>query len=91
MMSQSVTTPPELPASSTAALLDGFKNTTAEQWWSVCEHAKKVEAKYCARGNLCESEVHQCKTHNRIEVRKKSDDNQCLYSPEDRIEDWQSC
>ena len=22
---------------------------------------------------------------------KKSDDNQCLYSPEDRMEDWQSC
>ena len=24
-------------------------------------------------------------------VRKKSDDNQCLYSLEDRMEDWQSC
>ena len=22
---------------------------------------------------------------------KKSDNNQCLYSPEDRMEDWQSC
>ena len=21
----------------------------------------------------------------------KSDNNQCLYSPEDRMEDWQSC
>ena len=24
-------------------------------------------------------------------VRKKSDNNQCLYSPEDRMEDWQLC
>ena len=23
--------------------------------------------------------------------KKKSDNNQCLYSPEDRMEDWQSC
>ena len=36
---------------------DGFKTITAERWWSVCEHVKKVEATYWARDNLCESEV----------------------------------
>ena len=36
---------------------DGFKTTTAERWRSVCEHVKKVEAKYWARDHLCESEV----------------------------------
>ena len=90
--SQSVTTQPELPASSTAARIpmpdktsppstrkvhpraiivddfdkcvirrkiveDGFKTITAERWRSVCEHVKKVEAKYWARDHLCESEV----------------------------------
>ena len=30
-------------------------------------------------------------TKNKKKVRKKSDNNQCLYSPEDRMEDWQSC
>ena len=24
-------------------------------------------------------------------VKKESDNNQCLYSPEERMEDWQSC
>ena len=51
-----------------SAAEDGSKNTTAEKWRSVCEHAKKVEAKYCARDNLCEREVHQCNTHKTIEV-----------------------
>ena len=90
--SQSVTTQPELPASSTAARIpvpdktsppatrkvhpraiivddfdkcvirrknaeDGFKTITAERWRPVCEHVKKVEAKYWARDHLCESEV----------------------------------
>ena len=36
---------------------DGFKTITAERWRSVCEHVKKVEAKYWASDNLCESEV----------------------------------
>ena len=27
----------------------------------------------------------------KIKSPKKSDNNQCLYSPEDRMEDWQSC
>ena len=27
----------------------------------------------------------------KIKVRKKSDNSQCLYSPEDRVEDWQLC
>ena len=36
---------------------DGFKTITAERWRSVCEHVKKVEAKYWARDHLCESEV----------------------------------
>ena len=30
-------------------------------------------------------------TLTKIKVRKKSDNNRCLYSPEDRMEDWQSC
>ena len=33
-------------------------------------------------------------TKKNEKVRKKSDNNQhdqCLYSPEDRVEDWQSC
>ena len=34
---------------------DGFKAITA--WQSVCEHVKKIEAKYWASDNLCESEV----------------------------------
>ena len=29
--------------------------------------------------------------HSHTKVRKKSDNNQCLYSPEDRMEDRQSC
>ena len=36
---------------------DGFKTITAERWRSVCEHVKKVEAKYWARDHLCEREV----------------------------------
>ena len=30
-------------------------------------------------------------TNNKIKARKRSDNNQCLYSPEDRMEDWESC
>ena len=30
-------------------------------------------------------------TLKNIKSPKKSDNNQCLYSPEDRIEDWQLC
>ena len=30
-------------------------------------------------------------TLTNIKSQKKSDNNQCLYSPEDRMEDWQLC
>ena len=30
-------------------------------------------------------------TYKRKKSLKKSDNNQCLYSPEDRMEDWQLC
>ena len=38
----------------------GFKTITAERWWSVCQHVKKLEAGQWARDNLCESEVRCC-------------------------------
>ena len=30
-------------------------------------------------------------TKKKSEKKEKSDNNQCLYSPEDRMEDWQLC
>ena len=36
---------------------DAFKPITAEQWRSVCEHLKRMEAGYWAKENLSESEI----------------------------------
>ena len=38
--------------------------------------------KYCATITL---------QHLQRSLKRKSDNNQCLYSPEDCMEDWQSC
>ena len=53
---QTVTTPPELPATSTAALLKMDSRPALPNDGGPFAR-KKVEAEYWARDNLCESEV----------------------------------
>ena len=55
---QTVTTPPELTASSTAALLKmDSRPALPNDGRSLSAHVKKVKAEYWARDNLYESEV----------------------------------